>query len=150
MIYKKSNLLDHLVSGIIVHGCNAQGVMGAGFAKDIKAKYPKMFDKYSEDIKMGRGLLGDVSWYVAPMVYIASGITQEFYGRDGKKYVSYDAVDSVMSKVFAAAYHNGLSVHMPKIGSGFGGGDWEVIEKIIDVNATRVNFDPDKIMIWEL
>ena len=33
-------------SGIIVHGCNAQGVMGSGVAKAIRLKYPQVFEDY--------------------------------------------------------------------------------------------------------
>lgn len=39
----KLNLLD-ISHGIIAHGCNAQGVMGAGVAKQIKIKYPTAFE----------------------------------------------------------------------------------------------------------
>jgi O-acetyl-ADP-ribose deacetylase (regulator of RNase III) len=30
----------------LAHGCNCQGSMGAGVAKQMKANYPKMFEEY--------------------------------------------------------------------------------------------------------
>ena len=35
---KFGNILD--AKGIIMHGCNAQGVMGSGLAKDIRERWP--------------------------------------------------------------------------------------------------------------
>ena len=43
--YVKGNLFDE-PQEIIVHGCNARGVMGAGFAKDLKEKYPENYKEY--------------------------------------------------------------------------------------------------------
>lgn len=45
--YKKGNLLD-VTKGIIMHGCNCQGVMGSGVALAVKRKYPLAFDRYSQ------------------------------------------------------------------------------------------------------
>ena len=149
MIYKKGNLLD-VNTGIIVHGCNAQGVMGAGVAKALKEKYPDMFEKYAQDIFVRGYSLGVVSWYYNSPLIIASGITQDFYGKDGKKYVNYDAVDIVMKCVFSCASRVDFPVHMPKIGAGLGGGDWKIIEAIIENAAAKHSVDSDKIFIWEL
>lgn len=149
MIYKKGNLLD-VNTGMIVHGCNAQGVMGSGVAKVLRDKYPEMFKNYAQDIFMRGYSLGFVSWYSNLPIIIASGITQEFYGKDGKKYVSYDAVDAVMNCVFSYASRIDVPVHMPKIGAGLGGGDWKIIEAIIGSAAAKHGVDSNKIFIWEL
>ena len=45
--YKNGDLLN-VTEGIILHGCNGQGVMGAGVAKAIKMKYPEAFTAYKE------------------------------------------------------------------------------------------------------
>lgn len=156
MIYKKGNLLD-VNTGIIVHGCNAQGVMGAGVAKLLKEKYPDCFKNYVQDLDFGHGL-GNVSWcwlYCGDShernVCIASCITQEFYGRDpDTRYVSYDAIDDCFYTVFAEASECGWDVHMPKIGAGLGGGDWKIIETIIETAAAKHGVGSNKIFIWEL
>jgi O-acetyl-ADP-ribose deacetylase (regulator of RNase III) len=148
MIYKRGDLVD-VDTGIIVHGCNAQGKMGSGVAKALKEKYPKMFTTYINDISCGYSL-GYVSWYSNLPIMIASGITQEFYGREGKRYVSYDAIDIVMNRVFSYASRIDVPVHMPKIGAGTGGGNWDVIVAIIEDAAAKHGYSSDKIFIWEL
>lgn len=133
--YKTGNLLD-VKRGIIVHGCNSQGVMASGVAKAVKEMYPGAFTQYSHDIVTKHYGLGDISVYSAipNELIIVSAITQEFYGREpNTRYVSYDAIDKCFISVFELADNRaGLSVHIPKIGSGLGNGNWNVISKIIE------------------
>lgn len=150
MIYKRGNAFG-VDFGVLVHGCNLQGKMGSGFAKEFRQRYPQAYEKYVTDIGWDKVKLGDISLYGhTPQYFLASGITQENYGSDGKKYISYDALDSVMDKVFSLANKLQFPVHMPKIGAGLGGGDWSVITTIISTNAKKYNFDENNIFIWEL
>ena len=93
MIYTQGNLFS-VKSGVIAHGCNCQGVMGSGVAKQVKELYPKAYEKYIEfcyasEEKLGKAQLVQVQ----PGLYIANLFTQDFYGTD-KRYVDYDAVRS--------------------------------------------------------
>lgn len=139
----------------IVHGCNAQGVMGSGVAKIIHEKYPKAYNRYrSEYERRGNLVLGDI---IAVPVgdrindfdnyrVIINAITQNFYGRDGSRFVSYDAVAECMAKIDRMYSVYGISeVAMPKIGAGLGGGDWNVIESIIESELKNV-----KAVVYEL
>lgn len=131
MKYINGNLLD-ATSGIIVHGCNAQGVMGSGVAKAVKAKYPGAYQKYYAEYLHGLLTPGWISMY-NPSRYltIVSGITQEYYGRDKNVvYVDYDSLAEVFRKV--KNIWPGVPVHIPKIGAGLANGDWEIISRIID------------------
>ena len=47
IIYKKGDLLT-TDADIIVHGCNCQGVMGSGVAKQIKEKFPNAYTIYKQ------------------------------------------------------------------------------------------------------
>jgi len=119
-------------SGLILHGCNAQGVMGSGVALAIRNTFPLAYQSYLKwKERVGNSLqIGNVQFVtVDPDLTIANGITQEFYGRDGRRYVSYLAIDCVFSEVKRWMSINAVQeLHMPKIGSGLGGGDWNVIE----------------------
>lgn len=147
--YCRGNLLD-VAEGIIVHGVNKQGVMGAGVAKAIKQKYPQCFYKYTEHIP--NTSLGDVIWCNATKdLIIANAVTQNRYGTD-KRHVNYMAVGLAFSEVFRVAHKQ--PIHIPKIGAGLAGGDWNCIEQIIyDTFAMQV---PDtvkhikEITCWEL
>ena len=126
----------------ILHGCNAQGVMGSGVAKDIRTKYPSAYDKYKLVQRLDGLHLGD-AFSVAQDdgKVIINAITQEFYGREvGKRYCSYDAISECIRRLNFTPDYCGQSVAMPKIGAGFGGGDWRVISLIIEKEST--NFQP--------
>lgn len=144
--YRKGNLLD-VQTGIIAHGCNCQGVMGSGVALAVRNKYPVAYDKYRYEC-MGltddarSALLGRYNIVpVAPGLWVANMFTQDIYGGDGQKYVSYDAIDAC----FASINTRGHTLNIPKIGAGLGGGDWNVIESIINHRV-----DNQSVIVWEL
>ena len=134
--YIKGDLLS-VTEGIIVHGCNAQGVMGSGVALAVRRKYPKAYEKYKEEIQRGFLGLGDVQLVdVQENLFIANAITQEFYGRDKKLYVSYESIRECFTTVFEVARGTKVPcVSTNKIGSVRGGGDWERILQIIKESA---------------
>jgi O-acetyl-ADP-ribose deacetylase (regulator of RNase III) len=118
----------------IVHGCNAQGVMGSGVANIIREQYPEAYERYRNEYEKHNYLkLGDIISVPCNYKFIVNAITQEYFGRDNKRYVSYDAVDDVMVKLNKFYDIYGISeIAMPKIGAGLGNGSWEVIEAIIE------------------
>jgi len=122
--------------GLIVHGCNAQGVMNSGIAKQVKEQFPNAFDQYRKFYKCG---LGSVNYaLVGDSKFIANAITQEWYGREPRRYVSYDAIAHAFEDIDLwlkrIKNHTGVAmqVHFPAIGAGFGGGNLEIIKTIID------------------
>jgi O-acetyl-ADP-ribose deacetylase (regulator of RNase III) len=125
-----------LEEGIIVHGCNAHGIMGSGIALQIKNKYPECFRTYATFCAgmAHMDALGAVVPYAVPNknLIIANAITQKDFGKDGKKYVSYKAISTAFTNAAEAASKSGLELHYPLIGAGLGGGDWAIISDIID------------------
>lgn len=121
----------------IVHGCNAQGVMGAGLALDIRNRWPDAYSCYrAVCLAEGAGrssLLGKViPIEVKPGLFVLNAITQQNFGRGPIKYVSYRAVSDVFDQVIDMASALHAHVHYPLIGAGLAGGDWSVISSIID------------------
>lgn len=143
-----SDLLD-CTSGCIVHGMNCQGVMGAGFAKDLRAKYPKVYDDYlahlDNCLRNHVDPLGTVVYTkISPRLVVAAALIQRFYGRSTSvMYCHYPAVyqsfRTIAHDVVAAAKHYqdpGLAVlHFPRIGCGLANGQWPQVEQEI-VSAT--------------
>lgn len=129
----KGNLLD-VTSGIIVHGCNAQGVMGSGIALAVKQKYPGAYEIYKSIYEANSLFLGDIAWYEVThgKLFIANAVTQEKYGRDGKRYVNYAAIVQCFKEAISTAYSCRYDLHFPCIGAGLGGGDWYIIEQLIN------------------
>lgn len=126
------NLCD-IGYGIIVHGCNAQGVMGSGVAKELRARYPKIYEDYSSyraDHGLRPGLV--IVSHINVGLIVANAITQEFYGRTGRKYASYDAIQACFESVARLAKREEMPVYYPMIGCGLGGCQWPVVEQIIN------------------
>lgn len=129
---------------ILVHGCNAQGKMGSGVASIVKKNFPYAELAYKQahrryGLKLGSVVVAEDILKKEPVV--CNAITQEFYGRDGKLYVSYDAVVVAMQSVAKLAKEKGMHVHLPMIGGGLGGGDVKRLTAIFqavfhDVPAT--------------
>ena len=131
--YKTGNLLD-VSCGIIIHGCNAKGVMGSGVAAAVKNKYPKAYEAY-KSFERNHGLrLGSISiCRVSNGLYVANLVTQENYGRDPSvKYVSYGAILLGFEKLHEC-YHEDIPFHFPMIGAGLGNGNWVTISTLIEL-----------------
>lgn len=143
--YRKGNLMD-VKSGIIIHGCNLQGVMGAGVAKATKEKYPDCFLKYKTQLDLLNYSLGmDIMYRVNDNLLICNALTQKCFGRD-KRQVNYAAIVQVFSRLVPEAIRNDLVLHFPKIGAGLGGGEWGIISQLIE------DCDPDDLVTkicWE-
>lgn len=131
---------------IIAHGCNAQGRMNSGFAKELRQRYPANHLDYHLAF-CDEGLeLGDVVYCEKYSRIIANMITQEFYGRDKAiTYVDYHAVETGMRQVCAKAQSMELSLHFPFIGAGLANGDPEILLNIL--TETTKNVDAT---LWKL
>lgn len=152
--YRKGDLFSYVPGyhTILAHGVNCQGVMGSGVAKTFKEKYPRAFDDYIHFLKCfkdnySHAPLGEVCFtHVGNDLELVSMFTQEFYGKDGKKYMSYEAFFNSFRRV--ADYYEESTIVMPKIGAGLGGGDWEIIEGLINIileNRPKVD-----VIVFEL
>ena len=129
--YKQGDLLD-VTEGVILHGCNAQGVMGSGVALSIKHKYPTAFELYKTFERLQglkTGMIIPVK--VSSTLHVVSLITQTYYGRDPTiRYVSYTAIRVCFEKLHKL-FLTEIPFHFPKIGAGLANGDWQVIQEII-------------------
>ena len=150
--YIKGDLFNHYDRSkrtILVHGCNAQGVMGSGVAKIFKQMYPEAFLKYAKDAmpiaKSQREMVGSVSYYIQnDKLLLASAITQCNYGRDEKRYVSYDGINEAFLHIFEVAISEKYDqIVFPLIGAGLGGGDWKVISACINSAAIESMLPPE-------
>lgn len=124
-------------TGIIVHGTNCLGIMGSGIALAVRNKYPQAYHIYRQKFETNGLKLGDISFVeVAPLKFIVNANTQESVGTHQRQ-VSYDAVVECFEKINRLAgwiedtYVVKLDVIFPMIGAGLGGGDWNIIERII-------------------
>lgn len=121
----------------IMHGCNAQGVMGSGVAKALRDYNERIFRDYRRAYETDGLKLGDVIPVDGGDWIVLNAITQEFYGRDGKRYASYDAITEAVLNTNTLA--SGQAVAMPMIGCGLGGLRWSVVKQIL---VEYAHFEP--------
>lgn len=121
---------------VIAHGCNCSGGFASGFAKEVTRIYPAAREAYLRKFahEGGGWSLGDVQVVEVESSgfrrRIANCATQQRYGRpDQGPYVSYDAIRAVVRGLLKE-FPQGLA--MPKIGAGLAGGNWDIIEQIIN------------------
>lgn len=137
MKHVQGDLIASVETGVILQQVNAQGVMRSGFAKAVFEKYPRVREVYCDTIKMNqyhRGLdyVGTIHVVqVLPELFIVNMVSQQFYGKDGVRYTSYDALDKCLAKVAELGVSK-MPVHHPMIGAGLGGGNWNVIKTLIE------------------
>ena len=153
MKIKYGNILTNVDSGFIVHGCNAQGVMGSGIAKSIKDMYPEVYQAYLDQHRHGYYIdlpynepyhvdeleLGTIiPVRVSDTLVVINAITQRYYSghrkSSGGREVDYEAVAKSFEMInsIAPSFPDIEPVlSFPKIGAGLGGGDWDIISTII-------------------
>lgn len=128
---------------ILVHVCNDVGRWGKGFVVALSRRWKAPQRAFKAAFAAGTdSALGDVQFVpVADDLIVANLIGQRsIAGRHTKTPpVRYDAIEAGLRTVRDRALRDGASVHMPRIGAGLAGGDWDRIEAIIV--ATLVDAD---------
>lgn len=162
--YVNGNVLDLPSEGqkFLCHCCNDIGVMGAGVALTISKKWPQVKQDYVKWYK-------DKVWKEKPFalgqyqlvvvdrkkeIVVVNLIGQEGIGFRNGPPIRYEAIkqgfEDLSRSILAGCFPN-ASVHMPRIGCGLAGGEWEKIETIIQetfcvagVPVTVYDYQPNK------
>lgn len=116
---------------VIPHICNDIGAWGAGFVLALSRRWKEPEAMY---MSMPSRHLGAVQFVpVQDDIVVVNMIAQNGVGRrpDGSPPISYGALKVCLNDVNNYAWRNGATIHMPRIGVGLAGGDWNRIEQII-------------------
>jgi len=159
MKYTDGNLLDLAEQGkfdVIVHGANCHNTFGAGIAFQIKNRYPKAYladqmTQAGDEDKLGKFTQAHISGFrgglkptdlhtdkpkiVSYNFTIINAYTQYGFLPRNVVNVDYDAIDNVFKQIKLLYDMNPQApcrIGIPMIGAGLAGGDWKVIEEIID------------------
>ena len=123
---------------VIVHICNDVGAWGRGFVMALSNRWPEPEKKYRHwhsnpkkaSISFSLGNIQVVS--VSETLSVCNLIGQrDIRGRGRKTPIRYKAVCRGLEKLALWAKENDASVHMPRIGCGLAGGDWETMGPIV-------------------
>lgn len=150
IIYKTGNLLD-APEVVIAHCVNCRGGFGSGVAGQIARRWPSVKETYLKKFNEYGWKLGDVQFVfidsnrkIVKIVdreenpydfkkIVANLAMQDNYGNDGGLYVNYLSMYKAFTNLFHRCAAWGItSIAMPLIGAGLAGGDWTIIESIIE------------------
>ena len=152
MIYwKKGNLLESDCD-YICQQVNCQGKMNSGIAKQIREKWPVVYQNYMAKCNFSHPsgyirpelLLGDIQivglWndYNETKFHqsVINMYSQLNYGYDGRSYTSYDAFWNCLNLIKQSVTTDKKIGFPYNIGCGLGGANWNVILTMIDTVLT--------------
>ncbi|MBE7498984.1 MAG: ImmA/IrrE family metallo-endopeptidase [Verrucomicrobiales bacterium] len=108
---------------------------GAGFALAVRRKWPGVQDAFRSAVASDRALLtlGNVfHTEVQPDTTVLQMICQRGYGPSPTPRLKYSALKDCLEWLAAFATERKASIHMPRIGAGYGGGSWGLIKQLVD------------------
>lgn len=122
---------------VICHQVNCQGIMGSGIAKEIRERFPEVYEKFCKSYKAKENKLGniDIIDVCNGERFIVNMYSQDNYLPRRIRHTDYDAFKTCLMKIKDAFYEkrHKITIGFPyKIGCGLGGGDWNTILGLIE------------------
>lgn len=155
---------------IIAHVCNDKGGWGRGFVLALSARWPidakvsspeYMYREWSKRKWKGRDfVLGEIQTiWVQDTTFVCNMIAQRDFREleeDGISLklpnVKYSSLMECLCRLRIQCINSQnsgkyISIHMPRIGAGLGGGDWDKIEKVIE---SQLSYTPFPVYVYDL
>lgn len=156
--YVKGDATNPIGDGmkLLPHICTTAGGWGRGYVLALSKKwsdpefmYRSWFKKGENPAKGTRQFeLGAVQYIpVEKNICVVNMISQEGYSRPGLPAIRYEALEQCLEKLVDVALKNKASIHMPRIGAGLAGGDWQEIERIINRTLCASNIN---VFVYDL
>lgn len=152
--YVKGDIFKDLSENvIIIHSANCQGVMGRGFASELKARFPDAYSDYRRACleEVPKFLVGKFRGYQTRDCYVVSLFTSLGFGsrRDPPGKISsntQDALNYLISSIPPITLKT-LQFRMPRINSGLFNVPWSITEDIIYKTLISANCE---VLVYEL
>jgi O-acetyl-ADP-ribose deacetylase (regulator of RNase III) len=136
--FKTGDLMSGEHGEIIAHGCNCEGVMGAGVAALVRKKLPGLYGEYKKMCLTDGGeytFVPGMAWYYWNRSFKSTRIhgvynlaTQVRAGPDA----NLALIKLAFTNMAQHAHTNGIErVAIPRIGCGIGGLEWMHVEGAI-------------------
>ncbi len=137
LYYAKGNIFD-VSAQVIVNPCNSIGVAGAGLSKQIRDRYPAVYDDYHLQCTLKQIRPGMMLGYTPPEENRPGFIhfptkghwknpSRDEYVRDGLRLIS-DLVEK----------HDIKSIAFPKLGCGLGGLKWSDVDEYFKKISSKI------------
>jgi Zn-dependent peptidase ImmA (M78 family)/O-acetyl-ADP-ribose deacetylase (regulator of RNase III) len=121
-------------AAVLAHVVNnaARAWGGHGFAAALATRRPEVHDDYQAWVAHERPRLGAVHWSKTEAgLEVASMVAQAGYGEGSAHRLRLGALQQCLSDVAVRARAEGATVHMPLIGTGYGGGRWAAVRDLV-------------------
>lgn len=152
--------------GIIAHVVNNSGGWGSGFVVPLGRAYP-IAEHYYRSWAAGKRLRGfdghtpgtfDLGFtqfvFIRPTLAVANMCAQNGYkSAENPVPLDYDALFNCLIATFSCAKTHGAHVHMPRIGCGRGGGNWDEVLHHMETAlklTPYADFDPIEVFVYDL
>lgn len=115
----------------LAHGCNTQGIMNAGIAREFRKRYPAMFDEYRDYCNTGLFKPSEVHFYRNPegRPHIINIATQLNIGDSARLEYAEGGFGNIRENYKRWKIN---SLGMPRIGCGLGGLDWNDVRGLVE------------------
>ena len=113
---------------------------GAGFALQVAKEWSFIQEEFQEWVNRDRRNLSLGKVHCAKIdddLSIVHMVAQKGYGPSGKPRIRYADLGDALGQLHEIASSQGASVHMPRIGTGQAGGNWELIRDLVDEHLVR-------------
>ncbi len=142
IVYRTGDLFDSTADAL-AHGCNTEGRMGAGIAREFRRRWPSMYDDYARRCRQGAFPLGSGYLYAnSPGPHVVNLATQTLGG------ATLPSVDAAFGWL-ASAWRDlrVRRVAMPRIGAGLGRLDWAEVRKLLEKHFAGLELE---VEVWTL
>ncbi len=123
---------------------------GGGVARKFARKYPEAEAEFSKEIlkvpqveRLGTVLFSRVN----EDLQVASIVAQEGFGPSLFPRIRYSELERGLELVAQRALETDASVHMPRLGTGAAGGEWDTVQEMIENAMVRTGL---KVTIYDL
>lgn len=119
---------------LIIHITNNIGAWGSGFVVAISKRWKEPEQAY----RSVKPIIGTVQFvenvgYPDNIITVANMCAQEGTGwKNGIPPIRYESLRSCLQEVAVYALEHKFEIHAPRFGAGLAGGDWNVIESLIN------------------
>jgi hypothetical protein len=113
---------------------------GGGLSLAVRRKWPQAQKEFTDWIENIAGLprLGKVHFsQQADSIVIASIVAQSGYGPSARPRIRYGALERGLSEIGLRATETSASIHMPRLGCGEAGGNWNIVGELVETNLVN-------------